>query len=577
MVKHVATHSQRAFRLNVRRLEEKSATDAERTRQTEKDDGPHIKREGAITRRLSQMTDESLESGGKAARKAIEDAGFSEELKKRLEAKIIDSQFRNENASALSQASLSQNAGKETRDTAASQSWTGTETIEDASLRMLNDAYKPLRGTSRSSSSSGSASTAAASKAATANLGLDARMRKAVQRASQGERLARARDRTSIYAISQDPTLTEAEKESMRKQLKERFSPGARPMPATVQGLAALANERIEDAIARGQFKNIARGTKANVERDHNASSPFLDTTEYFMNKIIQKQEIVPPWIEKQQEVVKQAEVFRARLRREWRRHASRVIASKGGTVEDMVRRAEVYAEAEARVNPRRGRKESLLSEIDEEGRLAQVTIEEVPEGKRPADVDSTIITGDGSPVTTDSKHSDDPLSTTDPKHSDDPLSTSSASASPPASPPPLPSPTQLPSPPFRDPAWESLENPYHTLSIQSLNSLTRSYNLLAPRLAQKPYFSLPRELAACYADVAPQLASEIRERGRRSKGRMGEDDGDGDGQAGGRRDRGGGMLRRFGGGGGVKEEVKVWDDRRKSYGLREFLRDLVS
>ena len=101
----------------------------------------------------------------------------------------------------------------------------------------------------------------------------------------------------------------------MRKILKERFTAGARPMPGSVQGLAALANERIEDAIARGQFKNIARGKGLNVERDYNANSPFLDTTEYFMNKIIQKQEIVPPWIEKQQELIKAANVFRARLR----------------------------------------------------------------------------------------------------------------------------------------------------------------------------------------------------------------------------------------------------------------------
>lgn len=206
------------------------------------------------------------------------------------------------------------------------------------------------------------------------------RMKKAVQR-SQGERLANARDRTSAYALSQDPHLTEAEKEAMRKTLKERFSAGARPMPATVQGLAGLANERIEDAIARGQFKNIQRGKGTNVERDHTASSPFLDTTEYFMNKIIQKQEIVPPWIEKQQELVKAAAVFRGRLRADWKRHAARTIASKGGTLEEQVRRAEAYARAEENLNPAKEKREAL-SEIDEEGRLAQVTVTETPRNR---------------------------------------------------------------------------------------------------------------------------------------------------------------------------------------------------
>ncbi len=45
------------------------------------------------------------------------------------------------------------------------------------------------------------------------------------------------------------------------------------------------------------------------------------------------------------------------------------------------------------------------------------------------------------------------------------------------------------------------------------LNALTRSYNLLAPELARKPYFSLDRELRACFADVAPQLPGAIRDR----------------------------------------------------------------
>ena len=41
----------------------------------------------------------------------------------------------------------------------------------------------------------------------------------------------------------------------MRRDLKERFGPGVGTMPNSFRGLAALANERIEDAIARGQFK----------------------------------------------------------------------------------------------------------------------------------------------------------------------------------------------------------------------------------------------------------------------------------------------------------------------------------
>lgn len=388
---------------------------------------------------------------------------------------------------------------------ATSQPWTGAEAVEDAALRMLTDAHKPLRGTGPA-------------KIPTPSISVDMRMKRAVQK-SQGQRLANARDRTSAYALSQDRSLTEHEREQMRKQLKERFT-GARPMPGTVQGLAALANERIEDAIARGQFQNIARGKGKNIERDYTASSPFLDTTEYFMNKIIQKQEIVPPWIEKQQELVKAAAVFRNRLRADWKRHAVRVIASSGGGLNEQVRRAQAHAAAEAALNPRTPKSEAI-SGINAEGKLSPSPPEPTPQPPEPTGTSATTTT------------------TTSPSH------------------PPSP-----PHPPFRDPAWESLEHAYHTLAIATLNTLARTYNLQAPALARKPYFSLARELAACFADVAPQLAPELVERARapRKEGTLSERDG-----------RKGGLLARLMGEG----QGKVKLSRRPHYGLRQFWREM--
>lgn len=376
-------------------------------------------------------------------------------------------------------------------------------------------------------------------------MSVDMRMKKAVQK-SQGHRLANARDRTSIYALSQDPNLTEREKEQMRKQLKEKFTPGARPMPSSVQGLAALANERIEDAIARGQFKNIARGKGTNIERDYTASSPFLDTTEYFMNKIIQKQEIVPPWIEKQQELIKAAQTFRSRLRADWKRHAARVIASKGGPLEAQIRRAEAYAAAEAAFNPKAPKVEAL-SEINNEGKISQLTVTETPTPASPTEDAKITVSEDlaSSPPPPDSASSINLADSTPPTN----LTSDHPSPTP-----------QTPQPPFRDPAWESLEHAYHTLAINNLNSLARSYNLMAPSLAKKPYYSLSRELASCFADIAPQLPNEIRERARApARARV---------EVVGHRD--GGVLESFGG-----ARARVWDSRRPHYGLREFWRDL--
>ena len=380
---------------------------------------------------------------------------------------------------------------------------------------------------------------------------------------SPADRLASARDKTSVYAFSQQQDLSEAEREKFRKELKERFTPGARPMPTTLQGLTSLANERIEDAIARGQFKNIPRGKGTNVEKDYNANSPFLDTTEYFMNKIIQRQEIVPPWIEKQQELVKAVASFRGRLRNDWKRHAARSIASKGGSLQDQVRRAQAFALAEAKVNPMVVKVERL-SEIGSDGTLSTVTVEEriaagfgVPEPKIPATTITVTETNAVDAPVIQSEAGAPPPS----QSATNIASTSESEAT-------IPSFSASPSPvlpmayPFRDPNWTRLESSYHALAIADLNSLTRSYNLMAPKIAQKPYYNLERELNRMYADVAPLLAGEISERARRPTVKVEV-----------RAHKEGGVLARFTE--GQQARVRDEDFERKGYGFKQFWRDL--
>ena len=400
---------------------------------------------------------------------------------------------------------------------------------------------------------------------------------------SSADRLVNARDKTSIYAFSQQEGMSEKEREKLRKEMKERFTPGARPMPTTLQGLTSLANERIEDAIARGQFKNIPRGKGVNAERDHNANSPFLDTTEYFMNKIIQKQEIVPPWIEKQQELVKMTNSFRSRLRSDWRRHAARMISSTGGSVEEQVRRAKGYALAEEMVNPRQDKKASP-SAISSDGNLVSVTmedkiaagvVEEIRQELKDEGIDvdikveekkdtesasgtTTVLTPQPTAATSDAASSarEAPLAPSQPTaESSTPSSASSGSDG------------ILPTPyPFRDENWLRIESPYHTLAVSELNSFTRGYNLMAPKIAQKPYFTLDRELKRCYTDVAPQLAEEILARSRAPKHIVGL-----------AREREG-ILEK------VVGEERIWkghqgrireEDPGKGYGWTEFWRDI--
>ena len=59
-----------------------------------------------MSKRLAQMTDEMIEQDGRGTKKAVEEGGFSEELKKKLEARLQESSFRSENAAAFAQATL---------------------------------------------------------------------------------------------------------------------------------------------------------------------------------------------------------------------------------------------------------------------------------------------------------------------------------------------------------------------------------------------------------------------------------------------------------------------------------------
>lgn len=501
------------------------------------------KDEGAMTRRLRDMSEEALESGGRSVQKTISSAGFSEDLKKQLEERIASANFRAENQSAFMDVELPSTASRHSRDIATATPWAGTESIHDASLRMLNDAHKPLKTGRRTHMPGPSAQLPRSIDTGRRN-----------QRAA-GTRLADARDRSGLYSSLKESDIDEQERQKRFQDLKDRFSPNARSVvPGTIQGLASLANERIEDAIARGQFKNLPNRGKV-VERDYNASNPFLDTTEYFMNKIIQKQEIVPPWIEKQQELVATANKFRSRLRADWKRHAARVIASKGGTLQEQMKKAEAYAKAELIVNPSKKKKETLNA-VDPDGHISQISLSgelKVPSPASPVSAVSEEIVAEHISL--------DNITQTDSGASEPsgapaqtmqiPIQPAGASSTPPA---PYP---------FRDPEWEKLESSYHKLAINDLNSKTRSYNLQAPDLAKKPYFSLTRELNACYADVAPQLAEVIKDRATKP---IRKTEGFGQSLSG-----GGGVMDRL-----VGEKVRVRDERvGRQYGFKQFWKDV--
>ena len=69
------------------------------------EDSPRENRRG-MSERLSQLSEDAVEQGGRGAKNAIKEGGFSDELKKRLEARIQDSTFRSENPAAFAELNM---------------------------------------------------------------------------------------------------------------------------------------------------------------------------------------------------------------------------------------------------------------------------------------------------------------------------------------------------------------------------------------------------------------------------------------------------------------------------------------
>jgi hypothetical protein len=254
------------------------------------------------------------------------------------------------------------------------------------------------------------------------------------------------------------------------------------------------------------------------------------------MNKMIQRQDIVPPWIEKQQELMKAAYIFRARLRNDWKRHAARTIASRGGSLQEQMRAAERYAEAEKVHNPKKRAVEqiSVPTSATDDPVMVKI-IQETPSISTEAPVQVLLATKQGQAIISESTSTQKERPNMEPR-------------------------TPLP-PPFRIPTWEVSELSYLNLAITNLNNITRSYNLMAPDLAKKPYFSLERELKSCYADIAPQLAQEIKERAMKPAKELVEKIG---------HKPGGVVLERF-----ATDQAKIYDSKKPMYGFKDFWNDL--
>ena len=205
--------------------------------------------DSAIVRRLQSLAESAqpLRDDPKAGTLAsVLSSTITDQDILKLQDRISQATFDAAYPRAQAEASLPRSADKLTRNIAADNPWTGEESTHDSVLRMLTDVHKPLN--------------MQVPKPTLSSLPLKGPAKKFTPQKGTGRVLA-AKEASQGYSL-----------------LKEKLSPGFRAMPATMEGLASLAEERIQDARTRGEFKNLpGRGKPA--QKDHLNDSAYIDRT----------------------------------------------------------------------------------------------------------------------------------------------------------------------------------------------------------------------------------------------------------------------------------------------------------
>ncbi|KAG7724417.1 hypothetical protein KL933_004921 [Ogataea haglerorum] len=273
---------------------------------------------GALKRRLEQLAENARSIADDSQAGTIPDALPVDMPKLRFKLDQIENQnFDHQYQREIGLSKIPTYAGKQERDIASSKVWTGKESVYDASLRMLNDKYKPL------------------------------------PKASVRQRLHNARDGALDYQLGKlsDKTKAKNEDDQFAEMYRERLLGPAQflgdSFASVDNSVRSLADQRIQEAQRRGEFRNIPRGKP--LPRDYTSNSAFIDRTEYHLNNILKRQEAMPPWIEKQGSVETQIRQFRNQLDCDWTLQAVHIVCERHSKKSDTdkIQIMSQYAEAE--------------------------------------------------------------------------------------------------------------------------------------------------------------------------------------------------------------------------------------
>lgn len=184
-------------------------------------------------------------------------------------------------------------------DTITNPPWSGSENPKDTTLRMIVDSMPKAKAVPRQKTI-------------------------ITRPVSTKERLVNAKESSLDYKVGKANPAEDLEKDNFREMYKERllgpsmFVDVTSPK-ATLGMIGTLADARINAKIDQksGKFNSPEMDSVRGKPLDRQRLANSTDTS-FFINEILNAQDCLPPWIDSQQGVEREKQVFRLDMQKKW-------------------------------------------------------------------------------------------------------------------------------------------------------------------------------------------------------------------------------------------------------------------
>ena len=200
--------------------------------------------------------------------------------------------------------------------------WDGDEPVDHSVLRMIMDKYRhPLRvegAAKRNLPQPQSSYTPPAPPKEEKSSQKKKVERESKQREIKQTRIVHAKDAAFHYAFEKKyPTPTSSQGPTKKDIDWEDWE--TEKVPRSINDMGLLSDEVIRSARARGEFNDLP-GRGKPMELDPLINNPFVDRTEYYMNRMMQRNGAAPPWVMMQQEVDTEISTLRLQMKTAFKR-----------------------------------------------------------------------------------------------------------------------------------------------------------------------------------------------------------------------------------------------------------------